>query len=274
MKTKEYYTAKEAQEILGMTYSALRNQVNAGHITSIKPPGKRQAVYLRTDVDQLAREMDAFISMRNKTSSTFSRATEKDLKATVTITRVLFGLRDSEEATFDRRLTWIKKNPDILYVLKAEEQVVGYAIMLPLTMEKIQKILDGEEFSQEVNADEIEDFQPGKTVNLYLMGIGVTPGVSHYEKRTYGARLVSGMMNAIIDLGKRGVIIDTLAARSDTPDGIRILKRGFTEIPTSTHTRNFIIKVKDSGIPFVQEYKQAVIESGQQIMPPVKIRTV
>ncbi|MEO8971449.1 MAG: hypothetical protein ABI406_07620, partial [Ktedonobacteraceae bacterium] len=70
-------------------------------------------------------------------------------------------------------------------------------------------------------------------------------------------------MGAIVDLGKRGVIIDTLAARSDTPDGIRILKRGFTEIPTLTHTRNFIIKVKESGIPFVQEYKQALIEGGQ-----------
>ncbi|HLJ33679.1 MAG TPA: hypothetical protein VKU38_08515 [Ktedonobacteraceae bacterium] len=220
-------------------------------------------VYMRKDVDQLAREMQAFISMQSKTSSTFCKATEKDLRATVTITRVLFELRESDEATFARRLTWIKKNPDIFYVLKAEEQVIGYAVMLPLKLEKIEKILRGVEFAQEANADEIEEFQPGKTVSIYLMGIGVTPGVSHFEKRTYGARLVSGFMGAIVEPGKRGVIIDTLAARSDTPDGIRILKRGFTEIPTITHTRNFLIKVRQSGIPFVQEYKQALIESGQ-----------
>src|SRR2546430_3030610 len=30
MQSKEYYTAQEAQEILNMTYSALRNQVIAG----------------------------------------------------------------------------------------------------------------------------------------------------------------------------------------------------------------------------------------------------
>jgi len=73
------------------------------------------------------------------------------------------------------------------------------------------------------------------------------------------------MINAIIDLGRRGVIIDMLAARRDTPDGIRIMKKGFTEIPTSTYARNFVIRVKESGMPFVQEYKQALLESDLQI---------
>jgi hypothetical protein len=70
-------------------------------------------------------------------------------------------------------------------------------------------------------------------------------------------------MKVIIDFGKRGIIIDTFAARSDTPDGIRLLKQGFTETPTTTYARNFIIKVKESGMPFIQEYKQALRESGE-----------
>ena len=53
-------------------------------------------------------------------------------------------------------------------------------------------------------------------------------------------------------------------ARSDTPDGIRIMKKGFTEVPSTTYARNFIIKVRESGMPFVQEYKQALLESGLQ----------
>ena len=63
------------------------------------------------------------------------------------------------------------------------------------------------------------------------------------------------MINTIIDLGSTGVIIDTLAARSDTPDGIRIMKKGFTEVPSTTYARNFIIKVRESGMPFAQEYR-------------------
>ena len=45
---------------------------------------------------------------------------------------------------------------------------------------------------------------------------------------------------------------------------LRIMKKGFTEVPSTTYARNFIIKVRESGIPFVQEYKQALLESGLQ----------
>jgi predicted GIY-YIG superfamily endonuclease len=57
---KNYYTSKEAQEILGMTYSALRDQVNMGNIHSFIPPGNRHAVYVKEDVDQLAHDIKAF----------------------------------------------------------------------------------------------------------------------------------------------------------------------------------------------------------------------
>lgn len=206
------------------------------------------------------------MAARNKTSSVFIRVTEndiKDLKASVELTRILFGLRDSEEATLARRLTWVRKNPEILYVLKSEEQVIGYAIILPLKREKVENILNGKAYSQEVNAEEIEEFKPGKPLDIYLMGIGVTPGLGIAEKRTYGARLIAGLMGVIIDLGKRGVTIRTLFARSDTPDGIRILKQGFTEVASVTHTRNFIINVEESGVPIIQEYKEALIRSSQ-----------
>ena len=42
-----YYTAKEARDILGMTHSALLNQVAAGNLQRIIPPGRRQGVYLK-----------------------------------------------------------------------------------------------------------------------------------------------------------------------------------------------------------------------------------
>ncbi len=53
---KEDICRQEAQNRLGMTYSALRNQVDAGNIRSITPPGERQAVYPKEDVDRLAHE--------------------------------------------------------------------------------------------------------------------------------------------------------------------------------------------------------------------------
>jgi ribosomal protein S18 acetylase RimI-like enzyme len=256
-----YYTAAEVKEKLDITQGELYNYVRNGTLKPVVPPGKRQGVYHRTEVDELAREKFAFMAMQSKTSSVFSVATKEDIKATVEITRILFGLRESSEATLERRLTWIKKNPDIFFVLKAEDQVMGYTAMLPLQQEKIINILDGVEYSQEVKAEEIKEFKPDKPLHIYLLGIGVTPGLSHFEKRSYGSRLVSGLMNAVINLGRRGVIIKKLYARSDTPDGIRLMRKfGFTEIPSKTHARNFTIDVEESGIPFIIEYKDALKE--------------
>lgn len=262
----QYYTAKEVREKLGITQGELNTFIRNGTLKPETPPGKKQGVYKRVDVDQLVHERQAFLAMPSKISSTFGRATKEDIRAMVEITRVLFGLRESPEVTEARRLTWMEKNPELFYVVKSEGAVVGYTLMLSLKPEKIENVLNGVEYAQETNAEEIEDFIPGKPIHIYLMAAGVIPGVSHYEKRAYGARLIGGMMNVIIDLGKRGIVIEALAARSDTPDGIRLLKQGFTEIPTPTYARNFIINVKESGVPFIQEYKQTLRESGY--MPP------
>ena len=57
---------------------------------------------------------------------------------------------------------------------------------------------------------------------------------------------------------------DSITARSDTPDGIRLMRgMGFTEIPSSIpKMHNFIIEVKKSGLREIMQYKQALLESG------------
>jgi predicted transcriptional regulator len=166
----QYYTAKEVKEKLDITQGELNTFIRNGTLKPETPPGKKQGVYKRADVDQLVRERQAFMTMPQKTSSTFSKATKEDIKATVEITRVLFGLRESSEAAEARRLSWFDKNQELFYVLKSEEQVVGYALMIPLKLEKIEKILNGEEYSQEVKTEEIEDFVAGKPLHILLNG--------------------------------------------------------------------------------------------------------
>ena len=102
--SNQYYTAAQVKEKLGITQGMLYNYVRNGTLKPVTPPGKKQGVYLRTEIDKLARETQAFMAARNKASSIFTRVTEndvKDLKASVELTRILFGLRDSEEATFN-----------------------------------------------------------------------------------------------------------------------------------------------------------------------------
>src|SRR5437867_2290143 len=116
---KIYYTAKEAQDILGMTYSALRNQVGAGNIKSIVPPGRRQAVYDKKDVDRLERELNAFMMHRTTKPTQLLRvSTKEEMIECVEISQVLFGVgRDM----IDERIKIIEKNPDTYYMLKSED---------------------------------------------------------------------------------------------------------------------------------------------------------
>jgi tetratricopeptide (TPR) repeat protein len=262
---RDYYTAQEAEAVLGMTYSGLRNQVDAGHIQSFTPSRKRQAVYVKEDVDQLARELKAFMAIKKRNPTTFGKATSrKEITESANLSDAIFG----GHVDVDRQMSWLEKNPEVCYTATNENKVVGYAIMLPLSFEKIEKLLREEEHTVDIDASEIGDFKRGEVIHLYLGGIGVISGVTLIEKRTYGSRLVSGLMKTIIDLGKRGIIIKTLVARSSKPDGIRLLRGiGFTEILSTTDKKNFIIEVEKSGIKEIIQYKEALRESGVLTFP-------
>lgn len=256
----KYYTAAEVKQKLGISDSTLYNYVYKGELQRIVPPHRKQGVYLRSEVDEIARELEAFFASRHIITSIFTKATKEDMPECVALSAAIFG--GLNIIPLEKRIAWLEKNPDIDYVLWHDKQMMGYATIVPLSKRKIEKILKEEEFSKDITPEEIEEFKPGKPLHVYIMAMGVRPGVSKLEKRTYGARLVSGLTKAMIEIGKKGINIETIVARSDTPDGINLLRRmGFTEIPSEVPgTRNFEIDVIKSGIPAIMEYKQALEE--------------
>jgi hypothetical protein len=258
---KQYYTAKQAQQILGMTYSALRNQVNAGNLQSIIPPGKRQAVYLKEEVDQLKKEMDAWLTSRQQTKAAptqFLQATVEDMPEAVALAEAVFGGYNT--IPLAKRVEWLKKNPDIDYLLKQEDQIVGYLSIVPLLPETIEDLLTQRRFAKDLTADDILPYTPNTPVDLYGMAIGVRPGVSLSQKRAWGAALILGIRSTFQSLGQRGIIIRHIKAHSTKPDGIRMMRHlGFTETVSAVPgMHNFTIDVEQSGLPFIKEYKEAL----------------
>lgn len=260
LNSKEFYTAAQTKEILGITDGMLYNYVDNGALERIIPPGKKQGVYRRSQVDQLARELRVFVATKKKIVSTFARATKEDIPECANISDAIFNASFAVE----KQRAWMEKNPDICYVVKNEDnKVVGYALMLPLKPEKIERILREEESSLDLEIKDIGVFEPGKPLHLYMASIAITPSVTLTEKRTYAARLIAGLMNVLINLGKQGVILETITSRSSTVDGIRLMRGiGFTEVPSITRRKNFLIEVEKSGIKEIMQYKQALRESG------------
>ncbi len=259
LQSKEFYTAAETKATLGITDGMLYNYVDNGALERIIPPGKKQGVYRRSQVDQLARELKVFVVTRKKIASVFARATKEDVQGCADISQAIFGAHFDVE----KQKAWMDKNPDICYVVKSEGRVVGYVLMLPLEAAKIEKILREEESALNIETKEIGTFDPGKPLHLYMASIAIIPGITLTEKRYYAARLLSGLMEVLINFGKRGIILDTIVSRSSTPDGIRLMRgMGFSEIPSITRRKNFIIEVEKSGIKEIMQYKQALYESG------------
>ena len=142
-------------------------------------------------------------------------------------------------------------------MIKNEDQTIGYTAMWPLKSGKLDSIL-AQTIPIKVSPEDIETFESGKNMDLYINVIGVKPNFTKEEKRLYGARLVSGLIKVIESLGERGIPIDTIAARSNMPEGIRLMRGiGFTEIePLTPERKTFVINVKESGIHFVMKYKE------------------
>lgn len=264
---EDYYTAQQAREILGMTYSALQNQVNIGNLHPITPPGRRQKVYPKKEVDDLKAEMEVWYVSRHQTkalSAKFVHATLEDMPEAVALSAAVFGGRNI--VPLEKRIEWLQKNPDIDYVLKDEDQLVGYFSLVPLRLETINSLLKQYRYAKDLTADDILTYSPGNPVDLYAMAVGVRPGASINLKREWGKLLLLGARQAIIGLGEKGIVIRTLQAHSSMPDGIRLMRHaGFTEVESGIPgMHNFIIDIEPSGIPFVVDYKKKLSEWQQQ----------
>lgn len=59
-----YYTAREARERLGGIHSnTLKHYVDSGKLKREIPPGRKQGVYAKKQVDDLAKELEQFYEM-------------------------------------------------------------------------------------------------------------------------------------------------------------------------------------------------------------------
>ncbi len=265
---KDFYTPKEVRELLGMTFSGLQNQVNIGNLHPITPPGRKQKVYPKQEVDDLKAELEAWSVSRQLVKApptTFVKATVDDMLQAVTLASAVFG--GVNTISLERRIAWLQKNPDIEYLLKQDDQIVGYFSLIPLRPETIDDLLHRRRFAKDLSAEDILSYAPGVPVDLYAMAIGVRPGVSLSQKRTWGEKLLLGARRIIVELGQRGIVIRAIKAHSSTPDGINLMRHtGFTEVVSSIPgMHDFVIDVEQSGLPFMMDYKAALAEWRQRV---------
>jgi hypothetical protein len=146
-------------------------------------------------------------------------------------------------------------------VLKVGGEIVGYYSMIPLARQKIERILLEEEHPRDIRSEEIQPFEPGHPLDVYVVVMGIKPGFHVREKRTFGSSLMRGMMGVFRELGERGVTIRTIFARSRLEEGIELLEQvGFRELDYSpvNQKKLYFLDIEHANSPLLREYKQAL----------------
>lgn len=266
---KGYYTSTEATKALGISPAMLRIHVQKGRVKYLVPPGRKQGFYLKKDVDNLAREMFAFLDIEVKEEIKFLTASKDDLPEIEKINTMLFGNDTDNNEVPDLKYKLVEKNPETQFVLKKDNKIIGVATILPFkaNSNKIKEIFSAETVrDSSTTIDDIETFHAGNHVDIFIVNIGIRPDLSVERKlrKYYGARLINNLTDKVIELGSRGVIIEKIMAAGDSHMGIRILQSaGFHEIPPIPPTkRAFTIEMQESGSHMGMQYKQALEGSG------------
>src|SRR5215472_15895501 len=130
-----YYTVAQARKVLGVNNDTLYSYVENGALKRIIPPGKKQGLYRRHEVDQLARELQAFIAQRRTMPTQCARVTTREeMSACMEMSQALFGVGIG---ILDECTQLLENTPYVCYALKANDQIIGFTGLMPLKPGKL-----------------------------------------------------------------------------------------------------------------------------------------
>ena len=158
----------------------------------------------------------------------FGRAQIEDLPA---LGRLAAGTALGAQRAVPRDVmaAWMRKNPDVLHVLRRSDDIVGYVCVLPLAKETVMHALQGKIAARAIPLDAIAPFSPSTSPILYIVEAVVNQDLP--DKARVAARLISEVAQFVIHLTQQDMVIEELYAVAVTPAGIRVCRAlGFQEM--------------------------------------------
>lgn len=262
---KGFYSATEAIKLLGLPRATFFNMVKTGKIKKVVSPGMKDGYYPKAAIDDMVKARELFTIEYATDTTTFERATEDDIQGIYNLCISLWGTRGTYP--YEQRLARYKKNPNIFYVLKYVDIVVGFSTIMPITKRAVDEILaTGKPGYEVITLDDILPFTPGKPIEYAFLEIAVRDGVP--KPKQYAVHLISGTCRVLDDFAREGVVIKKFFAMSRTSDGIGISRKlGFEETPLPPHGEAlaFILDIEKASAPLLHTYQQIVKDRHQDV---------
>jgi hypothetical protein len=271
---KGWYTGKEAAEKLDMPLATFYHRIKNEKlkISRYIPKGYAEGFYSQEDVDEQVRMKELETVLHSIEPITFSRVeSEDDIRGIVDLCIAIYG-RDGTPS-YDARLEIWQKNPDVYYIVRQEEIVVGYISLLWFDDEALKTLMGptpkqtritpaGSGVYSITGPEHIQKFVDGQPIESLFISLGVRPGMSNIEQRDYAIKLLRGTQDVLVSFAERGMPVHTLYATSERGDGIRMARKlGMKEIEyAGDHLLRYEIDVEKSNHPLFKPYKEALDE--------------
>jgi hypothetical protein len=258
-----YTTATDAARRLNVSDAMLSLYVKEGKLHRYGPEDRQHKFYKISEIDAFIEARQTFEEVykpgqwRRNETSTFRQASLQDLDAIIDMSERAYPaeglpLRGTWES-------WMRKNPESFHVVMNQEGIItGYSTLLVMRPAALALFIHDQLPVDEIKPDTLDIFRPGELLHLYIMSLVVDPRYPRGKQHEYGSRLIHGLFAFLLDLASRGVEIETIVARSHTPDGIRLMRRlGFPTVKSPvprTGRYLFVVNVKESGLPILEKY--------------------
>src|SRR6266852_154924 len=224
----QYYTASQATAKLGLSKAMFHRKVSQRLIPKVTPPGKKQSLYPKRDIDALARAMNLIFEQHERI--VFSKSTPADQEEEMQIGIRCFG---QEFITpLPERIAFQQKSEFTFWSLKVDGRVVGYVSMFRFPAEFLDDILTGRRIERDITVREVLPFTRLEPFDVYIDVMAVDPRLPHHLRHLYAGVIVSRFANVILDLRANGYLIDTLYTVTTTPEGDKLVRKlGFHPMP-------------------------------------------
>ena len=253
MNDQQYYSASEAQAVLGLSKAMFHRKVNQGLIPKYTPPGKKQSIYPKRDIDTLARAMNMLFEQNERI--VFSRSTPADQEEEMRIGIKCFG---SEFITpLAERIGFQQKSEFTFWSLKVDGRVVGYVTLFRFPPDFLDDLLTGRRIEREITMKEVLSFTRLEPFDIYVDVMAVDPSLPTHEQRLYAGIIASRLANKILDLRSNGYLIQTVYTVTATKEGDNLVRKaGFHVIEGKSIAPGriaYIFPLDEQGIKHLQE---------------------
>ena len=266
---KNFYTAREAMQKLGLKKSTFYDLIKRGDIPEgTVLPLRRRALYPKAIIDKLAEEQARVLGEYEQESERlqFMIPTPEDFKQIVEIDSALFPEATwmSAEALQER----LPYNPEVTHVLKDTKMntVLSYISMSPLKQDILEKLITLQVDETALKPEHFTPYLVNTPLDCYVVSIGARAGTG-VAQHFYAGKLVYTVKNYLIELLEKGVIVRHLSTVATSKEGEKLAQSlSFAQLAATEEQQNtyedfrhpYVLDLEDknSQSKMVKEYQR------------------